>query len=753
MRKQRSRQRPPSSQMLSRAGSKGALTPTKEEEPDNEVLKHEDLPAPAILHGNKTPEKGFNQHMIAFETPSSIAIGSVPASGKPTRSAKRLKIVSSSDSQTRKRLTVRSKIRRDTPKLANAHPATSPDSHASQEQLDVQPATLHRGPRIISSETGTHVHADRLRDSTLVPVRRLTTSDPAWKDANARTKHLLSLNDPRRRYKTGKAQSWSTNATDPLARVSNEEDLASLAALAHAMSSSEAPLDTTDGFESQNSDQCNSLDKTAARSIREKDPVLISVLFPQSPPNLQRTESAISNAASGALAQAFTSDAEGRTSAKDLVSINDKAEQSSPISEIQEGRVVLGSVAFLANDSTCDNAQTQNDVLKAAILSPSMHPVSIPAPQRQSFLARNEKEIRNSADHPAASASTSTAIATPRHASRPDPNSLPAYSHNRARSVRELAAKFDNAKRQSTPTSSPVRSMLSARQSMGSPRVGIVAPYTMNSSPSPSKSARSFMSNDSVPSSRAQTPIKRSPTRGLVRAPVFDLIVERKTASSRKATILPAPEEPPVAQFVHYQRPETAPATSIDCPSTARLSTGSAPHVRNNSMLHAQIRTLQRQLSAKTEEAQQLKRQLDTRENLDIGTLSEQLRVTKRDLHIWRSRAEVAENRLEFTRRLPIGVSSGEVTRTSETTPTEEEEHAPSSSCDCCQDRGRVPTTTRIFNTLRNMDGAMSSEDSNATVVHDLHGAVMGTEYSDWVKSTMHELDRAGPHDSAYELK
>ena len=48
-----------------------------------------------------------------------------------------------------------------------------------------------------------------------------------------------------------------------------------------------------------------------------------------------------------------------------------------------------------------------------------------------------------------------------------------------------------------------------------------------------------------------------------------------------------------------------------------------------------------------------LRRQLVTRDSLnDLGTLSQQLRQTKRELSVWRGRAEVAEKRFEMLSQL-----------------------------------------------------------------------------------------------------
>ena len=60
---------------------------------------------------------------------------------------------------------------------------------------------------------------------------------------------------------------------------------------------------------------------------------------------------------------------------------------------------------------------------------------------------------------------------------------------------------------------------------------------------------------------------------------------------------------------------------------------------------------LQKQLDARIEEVKQLRRQLEAIENLDIGTLSEQLRQAKRECRMWRERAEAAEKRVAVFER------------------------------------------------------------------------------------------------------
>jgi hypothetical protein len=65
---------------------------------------------------------------------------------------------------------------------------------------------------------------------------------------------------------------------------------------------------------------------------------------------------------------------------------------------------------------------------------------------------------------------------------------------------------------------------------------------------------------------------------------------------------------------------------------------------------------LQKLLSVRSEEVASLRRQLETMSNMDIGTLSEQLRDAKRECTMWKARAEAAEKRVavfeRFTSRI-----------------------------------------------------------------------------------------------------
>lgn len=123
-------------------------------------------------------------------------------------------------------------------------------------------------------------------------------------------------------------------------------------------------------------------------------------------------------------------------------------------------------------------------------------------------------------------------------------------------------------------------------------------------------------------------------------------------------TMTPHQEQPPIAQHLNLARPPSA-ASSIandhapESPLTAHQTSSSTPLTRPSSTtsLHSQIRNLQRQLEARTEEAAQLRRQVEAQEDTDVGTLSEQLREAKREAQMWKERAEAAERRVKVFER------------------------------------------------------------------------------------------------------
>ncbi|KIL95528.1 hypothetical protein FAVG1_00265 [Fusarium avenaceum] len=168
--------------------------------------------------------------------------------------------------------------------------------------------------------------------------------------------------------------------------------------------------------------------------------------------------------------------------------------------------------------------------------------------------------------------------------------------------------------------------------------------------------------------------------KGQKQAPPYDqgeMLAQRQVVPSRKpipggkvqeaslenprslGTMMPYPEQPPIAQHLHLIRPSSSTSNvqyGADSLQTRHGTGTPLSRPGSTTTLHTQIRNLQRQLDLKTEETVQLKRQLEVQEDADVGTLSQQLREAKREAHMWRERAESAERRIKvferFTSRL-----------------------------------------------------------------------------------------------------
>ena len=95
------------------------------------------------------------------------------------------------------------------------------------------------------------------------------------------------------------------------------------------------------------------------------------------------------------------------------------------------------------------------------------------------------------------------------------------------------------------------------------------------------------------------------------------------------------------------QSPSTHGLVTSSTQETRQQASGSA---KGNATLYAEIQRLQRQLDLKTEEAKQFQRQLEAARNSKDSSkaLSEQLRDTLKELHVWKARAEWAERGLSM---------------------------------------------------------------------------------------------------------
>jgi hypothetical protein len=216
--------------------------------------------------------------------------------------------------------------------------------------------------------------------------------------------------------------------------------------------------------------------------------------------------------------------------------------------------------------------------------------------------------------------------------------------------------------------------------------------------------------------------------------------------------ILPHADPPPVARHLNFYRPiTTVPGVDIVNsihPNSSFKETynwsgsvspvASPPLGRSNSVLYTQIRDLQKQLASKDEEVRHLRQQLGARANLDIGTLSEQLREAKREIEMWRMRAEVAEKQVEIFAKVHTRSNSHVTAR---------EIRTQRSSTECSVDEKRM--MERIRRALHGMDGAGSSqafdsEESDDTVIKE---AVTGSEYSAWIQQTTNLLNDTVIHE------
>ncbi|KAI1173701.1 hypothetical protein F4777DRAFT_580701 [Nemania sp. FL0916] len=122
----------------------------------------------------------------------------------------------------------------------------------------------------------------------------------------------------------------------------------------------------------------------------------------------------------------------------------------------------------------------------------------------------------------------------------------------------------------------------------------------------------------------------------------------------RLGTMTPHPEEPAVGHFVRPSSTSPFPDPDPDSNQPNTASIQPYRHISGNSnisLLHAQIRGLRRLLDARDADIARLRSRLETQEQMDVGTLCEQLRIAKREAMNWRRRAETAEKRLGVFQR------------------------------------------------------------------------------------------------------
>lgn len=611
VRKQRSKPDHLAIQQVSRAESRRTLPPTQEE-PLEKVLIVESKPSGEADKSLEQAEIPVAQVIMMSEPSSTVLVASAQTLlvAKPKSNRVTLKDVANSPKSGHR-------LRKGTPRYISL----DPDGRNEQISKDTN-------VRQTTSEPG--YQAPYMSGIAQMQMQRRKIMTDPMSDTkylqHARVKESL-----RERIKSNaKYGSSRGSCTDPLNAVSAEEDKASLVMLASFIdvcNSPDAEL-IRDGnikrrtVEHGSRDQTSPIDRVGPNALR--DPVLIAVLHSSQETNLSRDH---------VLATKQNE--------------NDVFKHTS--SRGGPGHASKG-------DEHGSQRRSQHVLARQTIVAGSVPLFSISLPRR-------ERTLSTSADlTPSVPVTTIGGVGF----STPQPKRpLATCGTARPHSVRELAARFNLIPSVPVGTSEEFRPFrVDIRRPLPTRKPNAASPYTHNTSLSPSKSNKSHVVHENV---HDETPTKRGTSmnyRGEQDDSKRRMLMGR-TTSMRRGTQLPFQEAPSVPQYVQYPRPTTAPLEAYKEPIhvDGTLSSKSSTH----SILHARIRALQRQLALKEEEARQLKRQLDTRDNIDIGTLSEQVRTVKRDLQFWKTRAEVAENRLEHSRRMYVGISSVDDTSTSVT--------------------------------------------------------------------------------------
>ncbi|KAA8568025.1 hypothetical protein EYC84_008448 [Monilinia fructicola] len=364
--------------------------------------------------------------------------------------------------------------------------------------------------------------------------------------------------------------------------------------------------------------------------------------------------------------------------------------------------------------------------------------------------------------------------------------------------VKAIAERFDTVKATPPPSSpSPSKSALPAPITPVDTRRsgGVVSPYTINPPPSPSRSVASIKSGKSVRSfhnaalaQRFQTnprtvityqniSTQESPKRLRARGSATSGLLS--TSNSLSVPLQPVRHPPPIP---NQQAGMDGAYSSIGSSDTLALTSSEfeAAHnflrsqsqlahdatlsmntlTRGNTVLHAQIRSLQQQVYEKTEQIRQLQRRVEMRSSSgtdNIG-LAEQLREAREETETWRRRAEGAERKLEL---MEI-ISARNNARIEEQRGLGyQDEGVPSGDDGSMRGRGySVDGGMRTMIAKRRMFGMTSSEESagsSGTVVRersrrDEYGSGSGSEMgghvladsaknNDWASQTLSIMD------------
>jgi hypothetical protein len=446
-------------------------------------------------------------------------------------------------------------------------------------------------------------------------VRVIAASDPGQPPSGlfGIARSLAANQEPSQhepKYVTRSSNGLSSFAHDPLSTISQEEDMMSLASLAKVIETQTEPTiqhspfknnikkeSNSTGIESSYATQLSEAQEQLSCEKRGSGNILQRIEVPIIAPITPRRPIVSSN--SGGSVKALAA----RFNSGGVVSI------SSPVSA--KGSVVRRNIRH-----------TRHEFEQKVISSYTMNPSSATRSPELSARQLNSNRVSDSIHNP------SPSVAAPHS---PCLSSLPKSSDSISNSM--PSATMDG-------TRDPV------------PRYPKFRQFIRNTSDDPEDTLES-----------RGTFAAKQPSK-CVRTDFLDLAGTNIVRKSSLRRVLPGPDEPPADQYVSLKRPRSIPnpnhdhlespyhnpdinPLSVILPTPEVNGSANIGLRRGTSVLYCQVQRLQRQLQAKADEAEQLRRQLDAKDSLkELGTLSEELRRTKREVVLWKKRAEIAEKQL-----------------------------------------------------------------------------------------------------------
>ena len=394
-------------------------------------------------------------------------------------------------------------------------------------------------------------------------------------------------------------------------------------------------------------------------------------------------------------------------------------------------------------------------------------PSKCPAPRTSSS---EMSETQNSMNHP--TKYISDGLSTAELSKTMVHHGCRTVQNNPRGTVKALVAKFSLGYSSSPVARSATKGPAAdSRINIDSPKGSIVSPYTRNP-PSPARSQKSGVSDKPAKAIRIPlnvdlhftspekcSPIRTSmshqqlrscidaaPTPHMTRRSLEGLAAPAEERSRYHGAILaPSLEVLEAVDGLNTTQLGSLHAHSIfsnpDLPARPVSPGRSLVSTRSNSMLQ-DIQNLQRQLAAKAEEVRQLRQQIRGRCNLEAGTSAENGMETRREIQFWKSRAELFEKQLEMMRKTSGRSSSGQ----SGDLPTKAAERSDRSSLiysgggDIVADKNR-----RV---LPGVYGAASSdklisETGNRRCLYDFQDIVTSSETGNWVEQMITALRTA----------